>query len=156
MRHLFATLCLLLTACGLLLAQPAAVVKLNLKDAEALALKNHPQVLAAQNEAAAMGQRIAEIRASYYPALVGDVTGSQGNAQARIGAGVISDSRLFNRIGQGLWLNQLITDSGRTPNLVASSRLQAGAAEQTYRPPGTTCSWPSIRPTSTRCAPRRW
>jgi outer membrane protein len=30
-------------------------------------------------------------------------------------------------------LSQLITDSGRTPNLVASSRSHAGAAEQTYQ-----------------------
>jgi outer membrane protein len=38
---------------------------------------------------------------------------------------------MFDRIGQGVTLSQLITDSGRTPNLVASSRLQATAAAQT-------------------------
>ena len=78
-----------------------------------------------------MSQRIDEARAAYYPLLAGDVTGSQGNPQARIGAGFLTDSRLFNRIGQGFTLSQLITDSGRTPNLVATSRLQASAAEQT-------------------------
>ena len=30
-------------------------------------------------------------------------------------------------------LSQLITDSGRTPNLVASSRLEAQASQQTYQ-----------------------
>jgi outer membrane protein len=63
--------------------------------------------------------------------LAGEVTGSQGNPQARIGAGFLTDSRLFDRFGQGITLSQLITDSGRTPNLVAASRLQAGAAGQT-------------------------
>jgi outer membrane protein len=124
---------LLLTAslAGSLLAQSAAPVKLNLHDAEALALQNHPKVLAAQNVQSAMNQRVAETRSAYYPALDGDITGSQANPRARIGAGFLNDPSLFNRIGQGITVSQLITDSGRTPNLVASSRLEASAAEQT-------------------------
>jgi outer membrane protein len=35
---------------------------------------------------------------------------------------------VFDRLGQGVIVQQLITDSGRTPNLAASSRLQAQAA----------------------------
>jgi outer membrane protein len=131
MRHFSITLALLLGTAGGVLAQPVQPVKLTLQEAEALALKNHPQVQAAQHAASAMGQRITETRAAYYPALSGDVTGSQGNPQGRIGAGYLSDSRLFDRVGQGISLSQLITDSGRTPNLVASSRLQASAADQT-------------------------
>jgi outer membrane protein len=114
-----------------LLAQPGATVKLSLTDAEALALKNHPKVLAAQNARSAMNQRIYQARSAYYPHLDGDVTGSQANPRARIGAGLLNDPSLFNREGQGFVLSQLITDSGRTTNLVATSRLQAGAAEQT-------------------------
>ena len=131
MRHFCGALLLAGSLAGSLLAQTGAPVKLSLHDAEALALKNHPQVLAAQHAVSAMQQRIDETRSAYYPVLAGDVTGSQGNPQARIGAGFLTDSRLFNRIGQGITLSQMITDSGRTPNLVASSRLQAGAAEQT-------------------------
>jgi outer membrane protein len=116
-----------------LLAQPPAPGKLSLEDAESLALKNHPQVLGAQNEYSAMSQRIAEARSAYYPQLSGEVTGSQGNIGARIGAGYLSDSRLFNRFGDGIVLGQLLTDSGRTPNLVAGSQLQAGAAQQNVR-----------------------
>jgi len=44
----------------------------------------------------------------------------------------LSASRLFNRVGQGITLSQLITDSGRAPNLVASLRLLAGTAQQNY------------------------
>jgi len=131
MRHSSVTLFLVLSTTGCVLAQPAAPVKLNLHDAEALALQNHPQVQAAQHEVSAMNQRIGETRSAYYPALSGDVTGSQANPRSRIGAGFLTDPSLFNRLGQGITLSQLITDSGRTPNLVASSRLQAGAAEQT-------------------------
>jgi outer membrane protein len=131
MRHFPITLLLVLSTAGCVLAQPAAPVKLNLHDAETLALKNHPQVLAAQHAVSAMNQRIDEARSAYYPTLSGDVTGSQANPRARIGAGFLTDPSLFNRVGQGITLSQLITDSGRTSNLIATSRLQAGAAGQT-------------------------
>ena len=113
--------------------QTGAPVQLKLSDAEALALKNHPQVLAAQNETFAQNRRIVEARSSYYPSVNGEVTGSAGNLGARIGAGFLSDSRLFDRFGDGVEINQLITDFGRTPSLVSQSRLQANAAQQNYQ-----------------------
>ncbi len=107
--------------------------KLTLQDAEALALKNHPQILAAESEVGYANQQIVETKSAYYPALSADVTGSQANHGARVGAGYLTDSRLFNRFGQGITLSQLLTDVGRTSNLVASSRLQAQATSQTYQ-----------------------
>ena len=58
MRHLPVTLLLVLSIAGCVLAQTP--VKLNLQDAEALALQNHPQVLAAQHVVSAMSQKIEE------------------------------------------------------------------------------------------------
>jgi outer membrane protein len=107
--------------------------KLTLKEAEALAVQNHPQVLAAQDEAAFAVQQVTVARAPYFPELSADLTGSQANHLARIGAGTLTDSRLFDRFGQGIVLSQLITDSGRTPNLVASSRLRAQASALDYQ-----------------------
>jgi len=104
---------------------------LTLQEAEAMAIRNHPQILGAQNEVAYSNQQIRVQRSAYYPNLTGDLTGSEANHGARIGAGSLTSSLLFNRFGQGVVLNQLITDSGRTPNLVASSRLDAQATEQT-------------------------
>ncbi|HLH40872.1 MAG TPA: TolC family protein [Bryobacteraceae bacterium] len=104
--------------------------RLTLQEADAIALKNHPQIQAAQNELNAAAEQIIINRAPYYPAFNGEITGSQGNNLSRLGAGDISASRLFDRFGQGAVLNQLITDSGRTPSLVASARLQSRAAEQ--------------------------
>jgi outer membrane protein len=104
--------------------------KLSLQQAEAIALQNHPQVQAAQHEVNYSNQQIVENRAAYYPNVTGDLTGSQGNSLARIGAGDLSASRLFNRFGQGVVVRQLVTDSGRTSNLVGSSRLQAQATAQ--------------------------
>src|SRR5271165_140483 len=114
--------------CGLYAQTPP---RLTLQEAEALALKNHPQIQAAQDEVAFANQQIVINRAPYYPGITGEITGSQGNSGARLGAGDFSASRLFSREGQGVLVTQLITDSGRTPNLVASARYNAQATTQT-------------------------
>jgi len=104
---------------------------LTLPDAVAIALKNHPQILAATNTAAAAGQRVIEAKSAYYPSLNADITGVQSaNQQDRIGAGSLNSSRLLTRNGDGVEVDQLITDLGRTKNLVANSRLQAQASDQ--------------------------
>lgn len=104
--------------------------KLTLQEAEALAIQNHPQIQAAQHEINYANQQIVVNRSAYYPTVTGELTGSQGNDQSRIGAGDLSASRLFDRFGQGVIVRQLITDSGRTANLIASSRLEAQATTQ--------------------------
>jgi outer membrane protein len=105
--------------------------KLTLQEAVAIAIQNHPQIQAAQNEANFAHQQIVINRSAYYPTVDGEITGSQGNDLSRIGAGDLTASRLFSRFGQGAVLRQLVTDSGRTPNLVASARLQEQASAHT-------------------------
>jgi outer membrane protein len=111
-------------------AATGAQPPLSLPDATALALKNHPQIAVAQNTAASAGQHITESKAAYYPTVDGEITGSQGLSQSRIGAGALSTSQLFDRFGQGLQITQLVTDFGRRKNLVAQSEYQAQAAAQ--------------------------
>jgi outer membrane protein len=129
MRRIF--LSGILGAAAALSQTPPPVQTLTLAQAEAIALKNHPKIAAAQNVEYAAGQRVTEARAPYYPALNAELTGSQANYGARLGAGAINDSLLFNRQGDGLVLNQLVSDFGRTKNLVANSRLEEQAASQT-------------------------
>jgi outer membrane protein len=119
----------------LMLLLPAALCAqapptLTLQEAEAMAVKNQPQIQAAQNEVNFANQQIVINRAPYFPGITGEITGSQAEYRSRIGAGDLTDSRLFDREGQGVSVQQLITDSGRTPNLVASARFQAQAAAQ--------------------------
>ncbi len=106
---------------------------LSLQEAQALALKNHPQVLGSEANYLRANQIVTENRSAYYPVLSGAMTGAQANESARLGAGALNDPRLFNHFGSGLTLSQLITDSGRTPNLVASARYQAEASRQTFQ-----------------------
>src|SRR5215467_2604874 len=99
-----------------------APARLTLAEATTIALNNHPQVLTAQNEVAYANEQINLSRSPYFPTVSADLTGTQGNSMARVGAGALSATRLFNRFGQGVLFSQIITDSGRTKNLVASSR----------------------------------
>lgn len=115
------------------LAGQANRPQLTLQEAEAMALKNHPQVLASEAAYLRSDEIVTENRAAYYPAINGEITGAQANLNSRLGAGVLNDPRLFNHFGTGLTFSQLITDSGRTPNLVASAKLNAQAGRENYR-----------------------
>ena len=110
---------------------PPAGPPLTLVEATALAVKNHPQISAAQSEAQSAGEHVTEARAPYYPTVNGEITGSQALSLSRLGAGSLATSALFNRAGQGIQVTQLISDFGRTKNLLAQSRYQSEAANQT-------------------------
>ena len=116
---------------ALVLAGTAIAQTLTLPQAVSIAIQNHPRIAAAQNVESAAGQRITQARAPYYPTVTGEVTGSQANSLSRLGAGFLTTSALFSRQGEGLEVNQLITDLGRTGSLVASAKLQAQASAQT-------------------------
>lgn len=122
-----------LAASSLLKGQAANQTSLTLQQARDLALKNHPQILASQANYLRADQIIRETRSANFPTLNAEITGAQAETNSRLGAGVINDPRLFNHAGAGVTLSQLITDSGRTHNLVANSRLQAQASRQDYQ-----------------------
>jgi outer membrane protein len=48
----------------------------------------------------------------------------------RLSAGYLTNGRLYPRAAGGITASQLITDFGRTPNLVANSQFQAKAADE--------------------------
>jgi outer membrane protein len=104
--------------------------RLSLQEAAAIALKNHPRLRAAEADAAFAKEGVREAHAAYLPQFRVVATGSEANQPSRIGAGTLPASQLFNRFGQGVELSQLITDWGRTDNLVGASRLHAQASEQ--------------------------
>ena len=104
---------------------------LTLADAERIALKNHPRVVAADFNTLAAEEAWKEARAGFFPnvSLVADAVGA-GSDTTRIMAGGLNNPSVFNRAAGGFAASQLITDFGRTANLTASSRFQARAASQ--------------------------
>jgi outer membrane protein len=63
------------------------------------------------------------------PTLTGSITAQDANEASRVSSGSLSASRLFTRAGAGINFSELITDFGRTTNLVASSKLQERAQQ---------------------------
>ncbi len=100
-------------------------VKLTLEQAEAMAVKNHPDVSAALLNAAAANQVTIEVRSAYQPTITGSLTGVGALNNSSISSGFLTNSSVYSRIGAGVAAGQLITDFGRTSNLTASARLHA-------------------------------
>jgi outer membrane protein len=104
-------------------------LRLTVQDAETLALKNNPQVSVFRLLALASQQATREAKSSYYPTTYGSLTGVEPREGSRIAAGNLNNPIIYERFAYGVTLGQLITDFGRTSNLVATAALQAKAAD---------------------------
>lgn len=101
----------------------SAALRLTRVQAEQLALKNNPRISAARLLALAQHQVYRESRSAELPTLSGAVTAVDANEGSRVGAGALNAPRLLEHAGAGVALSQLLTDFGRTLNLVSSSKL---------------------------------
>jgi outer membrane protein len=113
---------------------PAAAtgLRLTVQGAEGLALKNNPQISVYHLLFLASNQITREQKAAYYPDIHGSLTAVEPNDEgARITAGNLNNPSVYERAAAGLTVSQLITDFGRTHNLVASAALKAKAANMT-------------------------
>jgi outer membrane protein len=111
-------------------ANPGTPVSLSLKQAEALALKNNPQISVARLTALASEQITREVRSSLWPTATANLTAVDSHANSRITAGGLNNPIIYERAAAGVTVSQLITDFGRTTNLAASANLAAKAENQ--------------------------
>ena len=109
-------------------AQPT--VRLTLKDAERQAAENHPLVRAGQYAALAAGEAVRETRSAYFPTAFGSFTGAGAQDGTRIAAGGLNNPTILDRFAAGVGVSQLLTDFGRTGDLVASARFIADSREK--------------------------
>lgn len=107
--------------------QNSSAQKLTLREAEQIALQNHPQIQAAMNLAQAAKAQVTESRSAYYPTIYGSLSAADAQSNSRIAAGFLNNPAVFERYANGLTVSQLLTDFGRTHNLVKSSSLHAQA-----------------------------
>jgi len=101
--------------------------RLTRSQAEQMAIKNNPTVSVAKLLALAQHQVYRETRAAEFPTANAAVTAVEAEEASRISAGSLTASRLFEHAGAGGGFSQLLTDFGRTRNLVSSSILQEKA-----------------------------
>ena len=106
---------------------PNGVMRLTRTQAEQLALKNNPRISVGRLLGLAQHQVYREARSAELPNFNGAITAVDANEGSRIGAGSLTASRVLEHAGAGVTLSQLITDFGRTINLVASAKLQEKA-----------------------------
>jgi outer membrane protein len=103
---------------------------LTLEEAEALALKNNPQITVGKLEALQAIQNYRETRSALLPQIGLDITAVGSQEGGRLAAGSLTVGRIYSRVAGGAEASQLITDFGRTPNLISSSHFQAKAADE--------------------------
>jgi outer membrane protein len=98
-------------------------MRLTRVQAEQLALKNNPQISIGHLLGLAQHQVYRQARSAELPTFNGAITAVDANEGSRIGAGALNAPRLLEHAGAGVTLSQLLTDFGRTTNLVSYSKL---------------------------------
>jgi outer membrane protein len=99
---------------------------LTLHEAEQLALQRHPAIKAGEAIALAAGETEREARSAYLPLAAGAVSAADASGQStRIAAGGLNNPTVIDRFATGIAVSQLVTDFGRTHDLVESTTLNA-------------------------------
>ena len=114
---------------AMLVAAPCAAqptpVPLTLKEAEQRAVDVHPVIRAGQALALSAGETVREARSAYFPTAFASFTGAGAQDGTRIAAGALNNPTILDRLAGGLAVSQLLTDFGRTSQLVNSASLNA-------------------------------
>jgi outer membrane protein len=110
--------------------QTQAGSPLTLQQAEAMGLKNNPQISVGKLRALAAQQFVRETRSALLPTAYLSLTGVDSNSGSRIAAGFLNNPTVFPRAAGGATVTQLVTDFGRTTNLLSSSEFQAKAEDK--------------------------
>lgn len=114
------------------LAQPTGPT-LTIAQAEQMAIRNNPNISVARLLALAQAQVTREARSAELPMATGNLTAVDAHDNSRITAGLLNNPSVYNRAAGGLTVSQLITDFGRTHNLVLSAESTAKAQLESER-----------------------
>jgi len=85
-------------------------MQLNLAEAQKQAVQNNPRFTSAKLNAAAANQVPAELRSNFAPTVTGNLTGVGADSGSRLAAGGLNNPIVYDRLGTGLAVSQLITD----------------------------------------------
>jgi outer membrane protein len=108
----------------------SAGTPLSRKQAEALALRNNPQITVGKLRALEAAQYVRAQRSALLPTAYLSLTGVDASDRARIAAGALNNPIIYPRAATGATVSQLITDFGRTTNLVSSAKSAAKAEDE--------------------------
>jgi outer membrane protein len=105
--------------------------RLTLREAEDIALAQHPRISVANLIALAAQQSVKQARAAFFPNIYasGTAVGVADTNNTRIAAGYLNNPNVYERTAGGLTIQQLITDFGRTSELTQTAKLRSKAEE---------------------------
>jgi outer membrane protein len=98
-----------------------------------MAIAHNPIISVARLIALAQAQVTREVRSGELPTATGSVTAVGAHENSRITAGFLNNPSIYDRAAGGLTVSQLITDFGRTHNLVKSAQSNARAQLENER-----------------------
>ncbi len=107
--------------------------RLTLAEAERMALEHNPNISIARLLQLAQAQVTREVRAGELPDAVANLTAAGAHENSRLTAGALNNPVVYNRAAAGVTVRQLITDFGRTHNLVRNAQSNAKAQLETER-----------------------
>ena len=113
-------------------ARPAGPT-LTIAQAEQMAIRNNPNISVARLLALAQAQVTREVRSMEMPMATGSLTAVDAHENSRITAGLLNNPSVYTRAAGGLTVSQLITDFGRSHNLVLSAQSTAKAQLESER-----------------------
>ncbi|HVX56623.1 MAG TPA: TolC family protein, partial [Candidatus Saccharimonadales bacterium] len=109
-------------------------LRLTLAEAEKMALAHNPNMSVAHLLQLAQQQVTREARAGFLPQITSNLTAVGAAANSRItGGGTLNSPRVLDKAAGGLTASQLITDFGRTRNLLRNAQSNARAQLETER-----------------------
>ena len=103
---------------------------LTVQEAEAIGLRNNPQITVGKLRALEAHEFVREARSALMPEASLNLTGVGADGGSRLAAGYLTNGRLYSRAAGGATVSQLITDFGRTTNLVSSTEFHAKAEDE--------------------------
>jgi len=107
--------------------------RLTLAEAEKIALEHNPNISVAHLLQLAQAQVTREVRSNEMPTATGDLTAVAAHDNSRVTAGALNNPIVYDRAAGGLTVRQLITDFGRTRNLVKNAQSTARAQLENER-----------------------
>jgi outer membrane protein len=106
---------------------------LTIAQAEQMAIQRNPNISVARLLALAQGQVTRQVQSIEMPMATGALTAVDAHEGSRITAGILNNPTVYDRAAGGLTVSQLITDFGRTHNLVLSAKSNAKAQLESER-----------------------
>src|SRR6516164_11229994 len=95
---------------------------LTIREAEAIALQRNPNITVGKLQALQAHEFVREVRSAFYPNVNLSVTAVDSDPGSRMSAGYLNNPVIYPRAAFGASVSQLITDFGRTNNLVSRAQ----------------------------------